>query len=163
MGYRGGTDPGQVLGGTGYGQGTGQYDDQMFEGAAGESSSALAVEVTVRRKTGMVAGFPGSGVQERPAFKNVLIRAYVYSLTIEDVSKPGGIFEYGDVILGLEEFAVRSLDGEIRGGESENDQEADRVLWKGLEYRVVGRVDFSPIGPENVVRQILCRKVGRAL
>jgi hypothetical protein len=151
---------GGVLGGTGYGAGSGMGLEDMHDHVAHSMSSLLAVELTVRRKVGTVAGTPEAGHQTRPSFQNILIRAYLYSLTTEDTHRPGGFYEYGDIIIGLEEFAVQALGGEIRGEQSETGREADRVVWKDLEYRIVGRVDFAPIGPTTVVRQVLCRKVG---
>lgn len=170
MGWGHSTDPGHRLGGTGTGYGTGQHDDQMFAEAAHQSSSGLAIEVTVRRKTGMAAGSPSAGLQRHPTFANIGIRCYLFQITAADVYRSGGFYQHGDIVLGLEEFAVRLLAGEIRGSQSESDTEGDRVLFPHqprdpsvpIEYRVVGQVDFHPIGGTQIVRQILCRKLSRA-
>lgn len=157
------TDPGQRLGGSGFGNGTGMMDDQMFGEAAHQSSSGLAIEVLWRRPNGVNAGNPAAGVQASPKFLDILIRCYLYTITPEDVHKSGGYYQYGDILLGLEEFAVRSLNGFIRGSASEAGTEGDRVVFREKEYRVVGQVEFNPIGGTQIVSKVHCRKMGLPL
>jgi len=163
-------DMGSVLGGTDYGAGSPMYDDVLFADAARQSSSGLAVIVVVRRVIGTVAGTPEAGIPNKFTFRDIRVPAYLWTVSPEDVYKSGGFYEYGDLILGFEEFAVRSLDGQIRTGQSETGVEGDRVVFnlharapsRPLEYRIVGNVDFNPIGAVQVVRKIICRKLGLA-
>ena len=162
MGFGPSHDPGQQLGGNGFGAGSGMYVDELFEKIAHSMSSLLAISVTWRRAIGVAAGFPGSGVQAGPTFRDQLIRCYLYSIEPSDRMQPGGWYQHGDILVALEEFAIRSLDGVIRGASAETGQEADRVVFRGIEYRVLGQVDFNPIGPTQVASVVHLRKLGLA-
>jgi len=171
MVYTGGpnsADMGPQLGGTQFGQASGQDDDSIFSEAARQSTSTLAIHVTVRRKIGVTVGKPEAGIQDVFQYRNTLVLAYLWSVSPQDVYKGGGFYQYGDIVLGFEESAIRQLEQTIRTGQSENDVEGDRVLFNldarspstPLEYRIVGNVDFNPIGATQVVRKVICRKIG---
>jgi hypothetical protein len=139
------------------------YADEMFEKIAHGASSLVSILVTWRRATGTSAGIPEAGVQKRPTFRDQLIRCYLYSIDPSDKMQTGGWYQHGDVLLGLEEFAVRSLEGVIHGASSEVSRESDRVVFRSVEYRVIGQVEFNPIGPTQVASVVHLRKLGLPL
>jgi hypothetical protein len=161
-------DPGEQLGGTHtFGVATGRNDDVMFDESARQSTSGIGIFVTVRRATGVTGGTPDAGRAKRPVFQDTTVPAYLWSVQPGDVYQPGGFFQLGDIVLGFEEAAVRYIGHELRSSQSESDTEGDRILFpidaddplRVIEYRIVGTVDFNPIGPVQVVRKVLCRKV----
>lgn len=163
MGFGPSHDPGQQLGGNGFGAGAGMYVDDLFAKVAHSMSSLLAVVVTWKRATGENAGIPEAGVQKRPRFREQLIRCYLYSIEPSDRMQPGGFYQHGDIMLALEEFALKSLEGVVYGGSAEVSREGDRVVFRSIEYRVVGQIEVNPVGPTQIATVVHLRKLGKSL
>ncbi len=147
-------------GSTGYGSAL--SDDQTIAEAMSQLRAAVSVQVTLRIPTGTAAGFPGSGLQSRPTFRDLLIQAYVYSITPNDVMKAGGFYQLGDVLLGVE---VQGLPTDVKlvGEQAEVAREGLRVIFGGLEYRVRDDAILHPFGNIPGIVHLSCRKVGKAL
>lgn len=142
------------------GAGGSQYDDDFFEESSGDLESFLSVEVTLRIKSGVTAGVPDAGFADVFTWTDYLIRAYVYSISQEDVFKSGGFYQMGDVILGIERQTAFDETQGILGNKSEINQEGNRVTFRGLEYRIVGFTEFHPFGGTQVVLNLHLRKLG---
>lgn len=114
-------------------------DGSFFEDAIGELDYAFGEPVTIKRWTGKTGGSPAQGVAAGNQWISIKAQAVINEVTARDINYPNSIFAQGDLKL---ECTV-----EIRGGESyAGDQttsarDADRVLYRGREYKVIGTVN----------------------
>lgn len=113
-------------------------DGDFFENAIGEVDQAFGEPITIKRWTGRSGGSEARGTAATDAFTLIKTSAVISQLDARDINYPGSIFAQGDLKL---ECVV-----EIKGGESyAGDQAAsargaDRILYRGREYRVIGTV-----------------------
>jgi hypothetical protein len=173
---RGYNDPATQLGGSGFGPYSGMYDDAMFGESARQSSDALSVRVLIRVPTQTLqVNASYAGVEDIPQFNDFIVPADIFIITPKDRYESGGFYVEGDVIMGFEQHAANLVGGTLFGSEAERNLEGMRVVYPvytkdpvtkqyvgGLEYRIMGKVQFEPIGETRIIAKFHLRKTGLA-
>ena len=135
-------------------------ESDQFELDSQQLQNSLAVDVIIRRFDSYTAGTPEVGIPRSPIFKDYHELAYVHEITPQDAFGSDGFYQHGDLILGFERPDAYP---DLKGYVAETDQEADRVIYEGLEYRVMGQPMQGPIGPDQLLFRIHIRKLGLAI
>jgi len=88
-------------------------------------------DVTIKRVAGAAAGDPTKGIGVTYSFTKTKSRGIIEALTQTDVLNGGGFYQIGDVKAQLNESLteVSDLTGNV----------GDRVIWRGVEWRIVGK------------------------
>ena len=128
-------------------------NDNAFISDALEEASGVADEpVLVKFQTGETLNDPAHGIARTFTYTVRSSRIVVQSVDPQDVMYSGGIYQVGDI--------QAQLDEELASEEEENP--GDRVIWRGNEYRVVGKVHPAVLLGADKFFSYALRKVGRA-
>jgi hypothetical protein len=141
------------------GPGSALRDDETIGEAMSQLRAALSIQVTLRIPLSVSAGTTWAGVQAQATFRDILIQAYLYAITPNDQMRPGGFYELGDIILGVEKQGIPT-DASLLGEQAETNREGYRVIYGGLEYRVRDDSVVHPFGNIHGIVHLHCRKIG---
>lgn len=113
--------------------------------------------VVIKRYTGVSSpGDPARGIQPKLQYTLIPTRAIVDSVAQQDVQYSAGIYQIGDLKVSLkEQLNVVDVIPQT-GGQSQG----DRLLYKGHEYRTVGKFDVGTLMGNEQVFVYVFRKVG---
>jgi len=107
--------------------------------------------VLLKIHTGEIAGNPAHGIARTFTYLVKKSKVVISGLSPQDIMYSGGIYQVGDMQLQLFE----ELKQEDQG------QPGDRLIYRGHEYRIVGKVQTNTIAESDHVFSYAVRKVGK--
>jgi len=110
-------------------------------------------QVTIKKLSGSSPGDPLKGVGPTYTFTTVCANAIIVELTQEDKDKTGGLYQLGDLNVQIEAELVEVSDNPAHRGIG------DRLVWRGSEYRVVGKGNPTVINGKVQFFSYYMRKV----
>ena len=99
---------------------------------------SLEEPLTLKLYQSTTAGNPAKGIAKTFVYNYLPTTAIVSSVSQNDVVLSGGIYQLGDI-----QVQLRILLKEI---DDATQSPGDRILWRGHEYRIVGRVSTNYMG-----------------
>ena len=119
--------------------------------ASDEARLVYGEVVLIKRITGSTAGSPTQGISPTFSFTTTRSRAAITQLGQNDVMQSGGIYQLGDITTDLNE-ELEEVTDKTRGI-------GDRMIWRGNEYRIVGKKQNRPISDRDHFFTYVMRKV----
>jgi len=121
-------------------QGNTWQDLQNFRDAISEGEDTFEVPITIKRAVSQVIA-PGAMLnQQATVWQSIPSSAVEVSMDVAAKFFASGVLSAGDLVLQISERLLES-DANIGGT-----QLADRVIFEGMEYRMVGRPDCQHFG-----------------
>ena len=107
--------------------------------------------VMLKRVSGSNPGDPTKGIGRAYTFSLIPTRAIIEAVTQTDVMNSGGLYQVGDLKMQLNELLREVIDkvGNI----------GDRVVWRGSEYRIVGKRQPETLAGQTFFYSYAMRKV----
>lgn len=107
--------------------------------------------VLIKKITGGNPGNPAQGISPTYTFNITKSRAIVNELNQTDIMNSGGIYQLGDITVGLNEELSEVTD-KTRGI-------GDRMVWRGNDYRIMGKKQNRNINDRDHIFTYVMRKV----
>lgn len=107
-------------------------DALFLKNAFNDVDTTLEETIALKKFKSKSGGNPSLGVSPIFAYDIQPTRAVIKEFTGQDVAFSGGLYQFGDI--GVQ---VRS---EIFGPDDKTGYAGDRIVWRGNEYRIVGKV-----------------------
>ena len=107
--------------------------------------------VLVKRVTGSTPGDPTKGIHPTYTFSVTPSRAVIASVDQNDIMYSGGLYQTGDINV--------QLDEELKEVSDRVGSVGDRLVWRGSEYRVVGKKEPAVVGNDTYFFGYVMRKV----
>lgn len=123
----------------------------IVRNALDEGRLEMGEPVILKRLIGANPGDPTKGVSPTYTFELRRTRAVVSSLTHNDITYAGGIYQLGDMNVQLNE-ELREISDTAPGI-------GDRVIYQSNEYRVVGKTESTFVVNDSHVFTYVMRKV----
>lgn len=107
--------------------------------------------VLIKTITGSDPGNPAQGISPTYTFNTARSRAVVTTLAQTDIMNSGGIYQMGDITVDLDE-ELSEITDKTRGV-------GDRLIWRGNEYRIMGKKQNRNINDRDHIFTYVMRKV----
>ena len=107
--------------------------------------------VLIKRTTGVNPGDPAKGIGATYSFEVRPSLAVIESLEQSDIMYSGGLYQLGDIKVQLNE--------ELREVSDKVGSIGDRLIWRGSEYRVVGKKRPAVLMNQTYFFEYVMRKV----
>lgn len=107
--------------------------------------------VLIKSITGGSPGIPAQGISPTFTFTTTRSRAIITTLSQNDIMQSGGIYQLGDISVGLDE-ELEEVTDKTRGV-------GDRMVWRGNEYRIAGKKKNQAINDRDHIFSYVMRKV----
>jgi len=127
-------------------------DNAFICEALAEGAGVADESVLLKFQIGEVLNDPAHGIARTFTYIVKQSRIIVESVSPQDVMYSGGIYQVGDIQVQLTEELASE----------EEEKPGDRVIWRGNEYRVVGKVHPMVLVGADQFFSYTLRKVGRA-
>ena len=136
-----------------------EKDRSFIEDAIESTNVPYGENIIIKRFDGFVnTGNPAGGVQPVLKFKRIPATAIIAPIVQQDVVYSGGVYQIGDIKITLKE-QLNFMDTTTQtGGKSEG----DRVIYRGHEYRIVGKSDDNILVGTSKIFIYTLRKIGNA-
>jgi len=119
--------------------------------ASAEARLTYGEVVLIKRITGGSPGIPTQGISPTFTFTTSRSRAVITTLSQNDIMQSGGIYQLGDISVGLDE-ELEEVTDKTRGP-------GDRMVWRGNEYRIAGKKKNQSISDRDHIFSYVMRKV----
>lgn len=123
----------------------------IIKWASEEARLSLGDVVLVKKLTGSDPGDPVQGISPTFTYTVLKTRAIISSLTQSDVLNSGGLYQVGDLSVAMNED-LEEVSDTTRGT-------GDRIVWRGNEYRIVGKKRNENVGDRDHFFSYTLRKV----
>lgn len=132
----------------------GEQDRAFINDCIKSTNQPYGEEIILKRYSGVVdAGDPARGIQPKLGFTRTPIKAIISNVTQRDIMFSGGIYQLGDITLNME--------AELKFIDNKNTPDQnDRIVFKGHEYRIVGRIDDETLISRDKLFVYVLRKIG---
>lgn len=127
-------------------------DAAMFEDGIVEEESSFEEPITIRRFLSRPSTPGVFQTAQNPQFTDFQATAAVVSQQVAAELFKAGILQVGDLVLQMRD---RLNEGSMNIGGT---QLADRVVWRGAEYRMVQRTEPVRVGGDDVFYHALLRR-----
>jgi len=107
--------------------------------------------VIVKRLTSVNPGDPTKGIGPTYSFQLTPSRAVIQAVDQNDLMYAGGLYQVGDIKCQLNE--------ELREVSDKSGSIGDRLIWRGSEYRLVGKKHPAVLGSRTLFFEYVMRKV----
>lgn len=107
--------------------------------------------VIVKRLTSVNPGDPAKGIGPTYSFRLTPSRAVIQTVGQNDILYSGGLYQVGDIRCQLNEELTEVSDKSGSIG--------DRLIWRGSEYRIVGKKQPAVLGSRTLFFEYVMRKV----
>jgi len=107
--------------------------------------------VLIKSISGGDPGNPAQGISPTYTFTTTRSRAIVSELNQNDIMQSGGIYQLGDITIELNE-ELSEISDRTRGV-------GDRMIWRGNEYRIMGKKKNQNINDRDHIFTYVMRKV----
>lgn len=116
-----------------------------------ESRLEVGEPVIVKRLTSVNPGDPTKGIGPTYSFQLTPSRAVIQTVDQNDLMYAGGLYQVGDIKCQLNEelTEVSDTSGSI----------GDQLLWRGSEYRLIGKKRPAVLGNRTFFFEYVMRKV----
>ena len=108
-------------------------------------------DAVIKRIISANPGDPADGVGRTYNFHYIPTRAVISAVDQQDVMSSGGLYQVGDLKVQLNEELKEISDKVGSGG--------DRLVWRGSEYRLVGKKDPGVLARDTFFFSYVMRKV----
>ena len=131
-----------------------EKDRAFINDAVGDVNVPYGEEVIIKRYLGISdAGNPAKGIQPKFSFNKIRTRAIITQIDQKDLLFSGGLYQIGDITATLRE-SLSFVDNK------NNENQNDRLVYRGHEYRIVGLKDPETLIDRDKVHIYIFRKVG---
>jgi len=127
------------------------FTKAIIRDASDEARLTYGEVVLIKRITGSSPGNPAQGVSPTFSFTTTKSRAVIITLGQNDIMQSGGIYQLGDISVGLDE-ELEEITDKTRGV-------GDRMIWRGNEYRIAGKKKNQSIADRDHIFTYVMRKV----
>src|SRR3972149_5700177 len=107
--------------------------------------------ILVKKVTGCTPGDPKKGIYPTYTFAITPSKAVIATVEQNDIMYSGGNYQVGDITV--------QLDEELKEVSDKVGSIGDRIVWRGSEYRVVGKKEPAVVGQDTYFHSYVCRKV----
>ncbi len=108
-------------------------DMDDFSAMVAETEGSFGESITIKRWTSQSTTPGAFGTPAAPVFTNVASQAVIVEMNVASKLFAAGVLSAGDLVIQIRE---RLNEGSMNIGGS---QAADRIIYKGMEYRMVQR------------------------
>jgi hypothetical protein len=127
------------------------HDTAFIHEALSESVGSVSEPVLLKIQIGENPGNPAHGIARTFVYLIKRSKAVISHVDAQDIMYSGGIYQVGDIQVQLSEEL--KPDDQGRPG--------DRMIWRGSEYRIVGRVwPYTMAGLTHVFVYVF-RRIGK--
>lgn len=127
------------------------FTKAIIKCSSDEARLVYGDEVLIKRISGSTAGSPAQGISPTYTFITTKSRVIITTLGQNDIMKSGGIYQLGDITIDLDE--------ELREITDRTGNIGDRIIWRGNNYRIVGKKQNQRISDRNHLFTYVMRKV----
>ena len=119
--------------------------------ASDEARLTYGEVVLIKRIASSTPGNPIQGVSPTYTFTTTKSRAVISTVGQNDIMQSGGIYQLGDISVGLDEN-LEEISDQTRGI-------GDRMIWRDNEYRIVGKKNNMNVSDRSLFFAYVMRKV----
>lgn len=123
----------------------------IIKGSSDEARLIYGDVVLIKRLDSTSPGNPAQGISPTYTFITRKSRAVVSSMAQQDILNSGGLYQVGDIQVSLNEN-LEEVSDQTRGI-------GDRLIWRGNEYRIVGKIRNQNVNDRDAIYQYAMRKV----
>ncbi len=135
----------------------GRNDQHIARDSSIEVAGEFEEPVVIKRWTGISGGDDALMQAGTDTFKNIRATASIAELSAQEVASSGNLYALGDLRAEFRTVVYGEENGDGGDGQSAG-RKADRVIYRGREYKLVGTPDKKFFGA-SWFWQVVLRKV----
>jgi hypothetical protein len=137
-----------------------ERDNAFIRDAINSVDGPYGEKVIIKKYTGVLdPGDPANGIQAQYQYVKIPTKVIVDAVTQRDILYSGGIYQVGDLRV-TSPIKLNYIDTiNQTGGPSQG----DTLIYRGHEYRIVGKVDPETLVGNDALYIYVFRKIGNAV